>query len=251
MGFGPLLLSEEVGWDMTMSGIWTKDGDGWTLSPPEGFPDEATLHSLIVETPEMLPLSGAPPLAILGREVPLGSGYADLVGVETSGRPVIIEAKLAYSSEARRAVVAQILAYAAHLHGTTREQLEDRVGPSLRQRDHESIVDALRSAQEDAFDDDEFTAALDEHLREGRFRLVFVLDAVPPELVTLVAYLGKHDSEYQRGSAERCDRGIRRGGQAAEPSNAHRGTASLSGSCGFDRCPNATVGSSRLSQYRP
>ena len=104
---------------MTMSGIWTKDGDCWTLSPPGGFPDEATLHGLIEQTPEMLPLSGVPPLLILGREVPLGSGYADLVGVETSGRPVIIEVKLAYSSEARRAVVAQILAYAAYLHGTT------------------------------------------------------------------------------------------------------------------------------------
>ena len=174
---------------MTLPGIWTQDDGGWKLSRPEGFPDEATLHGLIEETPEMLPLSGAPPLLILGREVPLGSGYADLVGVETSGRPVIIEVKLAYSSEARRAVVAQILAYAAHLHGMTREQLEDRFGTSLRQRGHESIVDALRSVQEDAFDDDEFTAALDEHLREGRFRLVFVLDTVPPELMTLVAYL--------------------------------------------------------------
>ena len=174
---------------MTMSGIWTKEGDSWTLSSPEGFPDEATLHSLIEQTPEMLPLSGAPPLLILGREVRLGSGYADLVGVETSGRPVIIEVKLAYSSEARRAVVAQILAYAAHLHGTTREQLEDRVGSSLRQCGHESLVDAVRSTQEDAFDADGFTAALEDHLREGRFRLVFVLDSVPPELMTLVAYL--------------------------------------------------------------
>ena len=50
-------------------------------------------------------------------------------------------------------------------------------------------MDALRSAQEDAFDAEEFTAALDEHLREGRFRLVFVLDVVPAELMTLVAYL--------------------------------------------------------------
>ena len=79
----------------------------------------------------MLPLSGAPPLLILGREVPLGSGYADLVGVETSGRPVIIEVKLAENNEARRAVVAQVLAYAASLHGTTREQLEDRFGDRL------------------------------------------------------------------------------------------------------------------------
>ena len=174
---------------MTMPGIWTQNDEGWKLSRPEGFPDEATLHGLIEETPEMLPLSGAPALLILGREVSLGSGYADLVGVETSGRPVIIEVKLAQSSEARRAVVAQILAYAANLHGTTREQLEDRFASSLRQRGHESLVDAVASVQEDALEEDEFTEALDEHLTEGRFRLVFVLDSVPAELMTLVAYL--------------------------------------------------------------
>ena len=174
---------------MTISGVWTQNDEGWVLSRPEGFPDEATLHRLIEETPEMLPLSGAPPLLILGREVPLGSGYADLVGVETSGRPVVIEVKLAENNEARRVVVAQILAYAASLHGTTREQLEDRFGDGLAERGYESLVDAVRSVQEDAFDGDEFTAALDEHLGEGRFRLVFVLDAVPPELMTLVAYL--------------------------------------------------------------
>lgn len=111
---------------MGVSGIWTRNDEGWQLSRPEGFPDEATLHRLIEKTPEMLPLAGAPPLLVLGREVPLGSGYADLLGVEASGRPVIIEIKLAQNNEARRAVVAQILAYAANLHGTTREQLEDR-----------------------------------------------------------------------------------------------------------------------------
>ncbi len=166
-----------------------------TMSQPEGFPDEATLHRLIEEIPEMLPLSGAPPLLILGREVPLGSGYADLVGVETSGRPVIIEVKLAENNEARGAVVAQILAYAASLHGTTREQLEDRFGDGLAERGYEPLVDAVRSAQEDAFDGDDFTAALAEHLGEGRFRLVFVLDAVPLELMTLVAYLEQRERE--------------------------------------------------------
>lgn len=174
---------------MTISGIWTEESDGWTLTRPDGFPDEATLHDLIEKTPEMLPLSGGPELVILGREVRLGSGYADLVGMETSGRPVIIEIKLEQNQDARRAVVAQILAYAAYLHGTTRQQLEDRVGSNLRQRGHESLVNAVGAVQEDAFDTDEFTEALEEHLRAGRFRLVFVLDVVPAELTTLVAYL--------------------------------------------------------------
>ena len=174
---------------MTISGIWTRNDEGWQLSRPEGFPDEATLHRLIEDTPEMLPLAGAPALLVLGREVPLGSGYADLVGVEASGRPVIIEIKLAQNNEARRAVVAQILAYAANLHGTTREQLEDRFSSELKQRGHESLVDAMKSVQEEALDAEEFTTSLDEHLQEGRFRLVFVLDDVPAELMTLVAYL--------------------------------------------------------------
>ncbi|MYC84089.1 MAG: hypothetical protein F4X18_01035 [Acidimicrobiia bacterium] len=174
---------------MTVSGIWTRNDEGWQLSRPEGFPDEATLHRLIEETPEMLPLAGAPALLVLGREVPLGSGYADLVGVEASGRPVIIEVKLAQNNEARRAVVAQILAYAANLHGTTREQLEDRFSSELKRRGHESLVDAMRSVQEEALDAEEFATSLDEHLQGGRFRLVFVLDDVPAELMTLVAYL--------------------------------------------------------------
>jgi uncharacterized tellurite resistance protein B-like protein len=174
---------------MTASEIWTKDGGGWSLSRPKRFPDEATLHGLIEKNPKMLPLSGAPLLVILGREVPLGSGYADLVGVETTGRPAIIEVKLAKNNEARRAVVAQILAYAAHLHGTTREQLEDRVKSSLQKQGNRSLVEAASTIQEDAFDADEFTQALEEHLQEGRFRLVFVLDEVPEELMTLVAYL--------------------------------------------------------------
>ncbi|MCY3652759.1 MAG: hypothetical protein OXG89_07015 [bacterium] len=174
---------------MTVSGIWTQNQAGWQLREPERFSDEATLHKLIEETPEMLPLAGAPALLMLGSEVSLGSGYADLVGVESSGRPVIIEIKLAKSPEARRAVVAQILAYAANLHGMTREQLEYRFISELKRRGHESIVDAMRSLQEEAFEDEEFNAALDEHLREGRFRLVFVLDDVPTQLRTLVAYL--------------------------------------------------------------
>ena len=94
---------------MAIPGIWVSHDRGWEQREPQGFPDEATLHRLIAETPEMLPLAGAPSLVILGSEVQLGSGYADLLGVESSGRPVIIEVKLASNAEARRAVVAQLL----------------------------------------------------------------------------------------------------------------------------------------------
>ena len=167
-----------------------KGAEGWKLNTPEGFPDEATLHRLIGETPEMLPLAGAPGLVILGSETPLGPYSADLVGVEESGRPVIIEIKLARNNEAQRAVVAQILAYAAYLHGMTTELLEEALRDKLEAAGHTAIREAVQAAdQEGAFDSDGFTKALEDHLREGRFRLVIVLDDAPKELTTLVAYL--------------------------------------------------------------
>ena len=175
---------------MTIPGIWTKGDEDWRLSRPEGFPDEATLHRLIWETPDMLPLAGAPRLVMLGSEVGLGAGSADLFGVEASGRPVIIEVKLAWNPEARRAVVAQILAYAAYLHGMSRGQLEDGLRRNLQDAGHATILDAVTASdQTGALDQEGFTEAFDDHLSEGRFRLVLVLDDVPQELMTLAAYL--------------------------------------------------------------
>src|SRR4051794_10852971 len=100
-----------------MSSIWTSGEHGWTLLAPSGFPDEATLQSLVEDAPELLPLAGEPRLVVLGREVPIGGGYSDLIAVEPSGRLVVIEVKLASNAESRRAVVAQILGYAAFLRG--------------------------------------------------------------------------------------------------------------------------------------
>ena len=174
-----------------MAGIWTNRGTGWQLTPPKGFPDEATLHGLVADAPQLLPLAGSPQLVVLGREVQLGSGYADLLAVENSGRPAIIEVKLGRNAEARRAVVAQVLAYAAYLHGMSIEDLQQ--GPLRRQlanAGHTSILQAVESAdQEGAVNPEEFTGRLAHNLRDGRFRLVFVLDEVPSELLRLVSYL--------------------------------------------------------------
>ena len=173
------------------SGIWSSDGSGWTLLPTEPFPDEATLHTLVENAPQMLPLAGSPNLVMLGREVTLGSGSADLVAVETSGRPVVIEIKLGRNAEARRAVVAQVLAYASHLHGLTPLELEG--GPlrkHLSSLGFSTILEAAKAAdQEGAIDDSSFQSVLSAALEDGRFRLVLVLDDIPRELPRLVGYL--------------------------------------------------------------
>lgn len=174
-----------------MTALWQNDGTGWRLMAPVGFSAEQALHNLIAEAPHLLPLAGSPQLVVVGREVQLGSGYADLLAIEPSGRLVIIEVKLAKNSEARRAVVAQVLAYAAYLHGVTQETLErDILGTKLRERGHATLAEAVAAMdQEGAFDPGQFTAGLSAGLAAGRFRLVLVLDQVPPELVRLVGYL--------------------------------------------------------------
>jgi len=55
-----------------MTAIWSNDGERWALLAPSGFPDEASLHTLIEQSPQLLPLAGSPRLTIVGREVRLG-----------------------------------------------------------------------------------------------------------------------------------------------------------------------------------
>lgn len=174
-----------------MTGIWTNAGDSWRLADSQPFPDEATLQGLVAENPQLLPLAGSPRVFTLGREVRLGTGKADILAVEASGRPVIIEVKLARNAEARRAIVSQVLAYAAFLHGYDIADLEQ--GPlhnALTDAGYGSVAEAVAAqAQEGAVDAAEFVPALQEHVDTGRFRLVLVLDEASVELERIIAYL--------------------------------------------------------------
>lgn len=174
-----------------MTTIWKQDGAAWQLVSPSWFPAEAALHELVEKAPSMLPLAGAPQLEIVGREVLLGGNWADLIAIESTGRLAIIEIKLSRNSEARRAVVAQVLTYAAFLRGLDQATVEREIlAPHLAQRGYASLADAILAIdQTGAFDVATFATGLSESLRLGQFRLVLVLDEAPPELVRLVGYL--------------------------------------------------------------
>ncbi len=174
-----------------MTAIWQNDGSRWHLLSPTGFPNEATLHTLVEKAPHLLPLAGTPRLIVVGREVQLGNGRADLIAIEPTGRITIIEIKLARNAEARRAVIAQLLAYAAYLWGMEPSNLEqDVLSQHLHARGYESLAGAVESNdQEGSFDADTFSAGIAENLKYGHFRLVFVLDEAPEELVRLSSYL--------------------------------------------------------------
>jgi hypothetical protein len=127
----------------------------------------------------MLPLAGSPRLTILGREVRLGAGYADLLAVESSGRLVIIEVKLAGNAESRRAVVAQVLSYAGYLQGLDPGQLESQVLASKLDPGGSVLAAVEADDQQHALDRDAFQQGLARALAEGSFRLGIVLEWRP------------------------------------------------------------------------
>ena len=174
-----------------MSGIWTKMDGKWRAASSRDFESEKELHDLVEENIGMLPLAGSPRLFVLGREVPLGGGYADLLAVEASGRPVIAEVKLARSPEAKRAIVAQVISYAAFLQGYDVESLaKGPLSKSLADQDQVSILGmAMTQDQEDEIDSDTFETSLQEYLTNGMFRLVLIMDDSSEELERVIAYL--------------------------------------------------------------
>ena len=175
-----------------MTEIWRKTDGTWSTIGASSFTDEQALHDQIVEVPELLPLSGQPQplLAATFREVGLGGGSADVLAFTDKGRPVVIEVKLSRNPEAKRAVVAQTLAYAAGLHRITVKELEERIlAGHLRKSGHERLADAVAEAKGSDFNRDEFYAKLAAHLDRGSFRIVIVLDDAPAQLVRLMGYL--------------------------------------------------------------
>ena len=126
-----------------MSGIWADDGRGrWRPMPAGRFADENELHDLVEQNPQMLPIAGRPALAILGREVRCGTGYADLVAIETAtGRPVVIEIKLATNTD-RRQVLTQVLGYAAYLRRLNVDGFADLLRPHLDKAGQSSLTAA-------------------------------------------------------------------------------------------------------------
>jgi hypothetical protein len=173
-----------------VTAIWGTDPNGrWLPLAPTAYLDEAELHDLVRDAPQMLPLAGAPQLTVLGREVRLGSGYADLLAVESTGRLMVIEVKLAANAESRRAVVAQVLSYAGYLQGLDLPQLESQI---LKQHlgASGSVLGAVQADErQDVLDPAAFAEGISRSLADGGFRLVIVLDSAPDELIQVVGYL--------------------------------------------------------------
>jgi hypothetical protein len=116
--------------------------------------------------------------------------------VDQDGTPTLVEVKRSSDTRIRREVVGQMLDYASNAvtcwpTAWIRSRFEQSCGAS----GNDSVAALADFLQVDsALDEtarvaDRFWQAVDTNLRAGRVRLVFVADAIPPELRRIVEFL--------------------------------------------------------------
>ncbi|MBM9468784.1 hypothetical protein [Nakamurella leprariae] len=129
--------------------------------------------------------------AVVAAELSIaGTGYPDLVVVQTDGSVTVVECKLHTNSEIRRHVVGQILASASALSESSATQFVT----AWRATTRTDLVAAITTRAAQVGDGDDPAAFLDSlnaTLAEGRLRLVIAVDQVTVELRRIVELLNR------------------------------------------------------------
>ena len=142
--------------------------------------DERALQNLLFAHPTLIPVGDIEPLFAglrpLARELPIGSGFLDLIFMNEEGYLTLVETKLWRNPEARRTVVAQIIDYASHLSTWTYDELRQAV---LASRNNDAVTSSdplvdLASDGDDDMDEQAFVDRMNRNLRLGRFVLLIV-----------------------------------------------------------------------------
>ena len=165
-----------------------------------GNDPESVLQKLIAQHPDLLSgeqLSPEIPLRwiLITREQGIAEGagagnrwsVAHLL-IDQDARPTLVEVKLRRNPEIRRAVVGQLLEYAAHARRSW--GADDLRRTFEAQPDWEDTLRALLEGGDEP-DPDEFWRSVKTNLRASSLRLLFVADTIPGPLAQVVAFLNE------------------------------------------------------------
>ncbi len=186
-------------------GIFVIQDDGQFVELAEqGYDSEDLLQSLLENYPNLLAGDQIDPIRprrwlLVSREVGMSSdevdvGRIDHLFLDQDGVPTLVEVKRSSDTRIRREVVGQMLDYAANavVHW-----------PVERIRAHyETRCETMNLVPEEELqaligleaDPDQFWNQVQDHLRIGRIRLIFVADVIPTELRRIVEFLNQQMS---------------------------------------------------------
>src|SRR5579871_5276931 len=147
------------------------------------FENERELEQVLEEQVSLLQASDDVRLMFVARQVHLPTaGTLDLLCIDESGLPIAVEVKLARNGESRREVAAQIIDYLSDLATLPVQDLDRAVDGAI-----EAALRRFDPDNDERFE--ERWELLDAKLREGRTRMVVVLDDVRPDLKRIFEFL--------------------------------------------------------------
>lgn len=181
------------------------NGDSAKLVDKTKFTEEAKLQDYLEKYPTLIPLSEmverAADLLCIGREVPAGPGWVDLLFIDKDGLLTIVETKLAKNPEARREVIGQIIEYASYASQWTADDVykvanEYFVKSDLISQDHKdkTLDEIIREMSSDEFSTDDFKTTIGKNLKDGRMRLIIAVDELIEPLRAMVIFLNSYSN---------------------------------------------------------
>lgn len=189
-----------------MSGaIFLLNGDDLVEMREQPYDSEDVLQTLLEKYPNLLAgdqIASAPlRWLLIKREagVPAQEGGGDRwsldhLFVDQNAVPTLVEVKRSEDTRIRREVVGQMLDYAANgvVYWPAERLRSEFVARCVAlKRDAD---DALAESLGEDIDPEDFWGSVEQNLRSGRVRLVFVADAIPPELRRVIEFLNERMS---------------------------------------------------------
>ncbi len=167
----------------------------------EPFAKEEILQALLAEHPELLDGEQIKPgdprrWILIDREVGISEAEdaspiwsLDLLLIDQDAVPTLVEVKRGENREVRRAIVGQLLEYAAGASKTwTVAELRDAFEKKHGENADAVLYDLLRSDDAAA---EKFWESVRENLKEKDLRLLFVSDQIPDTLRRIVEFLNE------------------------------------------------------------
>jgi hypothetical protein len=161
-----------------------RPGTTWR-APRPAAPDEATLRSLLEQTPGLLPTAAGGEPAVVSDFRIASAGPLDLLGVAPDGEILLVECGQRTGPGPHRSLGGTALAVASSLWRTPYEEF-DR---AFAARAGRPLTERLGGRPGKAVESTALRNAVASNLAEGRFRLVLAVDEVTDDVVHLVDYL--------------------------------------------------------------
>ncbi len=187
------------------------DSNDWIPMVETPYAQEVDLQKALVDYPDLIPGDQINPddprrwLFVkdeLGVPEEEGGGSIwslDHLFIDQDSIPTFIECKRAVDTRSRREVVAQMLDYAAN--GTEYwpvDRLRQAAAETARKQGHNLDDQILQLIERDEPADVEtYWEAVEENLRNGRIRLIFVADTIPRTLRRLVEFLNSKMNDVE------------------------------------------------------